>query len=132
MNASINTSGYKYTLGTNLASVAEKLQTSVEDLGEGSVYRKQKAESHEAGEVYNRSASAQFSSETVNDALKDFTDATDINLSIVVADSVDVFGKTLDAGAIIALIVSLLLVVWAIVTIVRYVRYRRENADDRR
>lgn len=130
VTSSINASGYKYSLGSNLAAVTQRLQASVEELGEETVYNKQKAESHTAGTVYNRSATAEFNPETVNDALKDFTAATDMNLSIVVADSVDVFGKTMSSAAIAALIISILLIVWAVITIVRYARSRKENADN--
>lgn len=130
VQSSVNTSGYQYSLGSNLASVAEKMQESVENLGTESVYRTKKAESHTPGKVMNRSKTVTFNTETVDAALKNFTDATDISMSIVVADSADVFGKSLDAQAIIALLVAVILIVVAIVNITRYARHRRDRADD--
>lgn len=128
MSASINSSNYKYSLGTNLAQVVESLQSSIENLKTNSVYRVEKAESHPAGQVYNKSADGiSFSEETVNAALKEFTEATDITMSIVVADSTEVFGRTLGADAIIALIVGVILIVVAVVKIYQYVKYRREE-----
>lgn len=131
MQASINTSSYRYSLGSNLAQVTEKMETSVGNQNLDTVYRAQKAESHEAGKVYNRSNSdIQFNAETVDAALKNFTDSTDISMSIVVADAKDVFGKSLNSAAILALLLCIVLIVYAVVAIVRYVKRRRGNADD--
>ncbi len=131
MQASINTSSYRYSLGSNLAQVTEKMETSVRNQNLDTVYRAQKAESHEAGKVYNRSNSdIQFNAETVDAALKNFTDSTDISMSIVVADAKDVFGKSLNSAAILALLLCIVLIVYAVVAIVRYVKRRRGNADD--
>lgn len=131
MQASINTSSYRYSLGSNLAQVTEKMETSVKNQNLETVYRAQKAESHEAGKVYNRSNSdIQFNAETVDAALKNFTDSTDISMSIVIADAKDVFGKSLNTSAILALLLCIILIVYAVVAIVRYVKRRKGNADD--
>lgn len=131
MQSSINTSSYRYSLGSNLAQVTEKMETSVRNQNLDTVYRAQKAESHEAGKVYNRSNSdIQFNAETVDAALKNFTDSTDISMSIVVADAKDVFGKSLNTSAILALLLCIILIVYAVVAIVRYVKRRKGNADD--
>lgn len=131
MQSSINTSSYRYSLGSNLAQVTEKMETSVRNQNLDTVYRAKKAESHEAGKVYNRSNSdIQFNAETVDAALKNFTDSTDISMSIVVADAKDVFGKSLNSAAILAMLLCIVLIVYAVVAIVRYVKRRRGNADD--
>ncbi|HBF15186.1 MAG TPA: hypothetical protein DDW30_05815 [Clostridiales bacterium] len=131
MQSSINTSSYRYSLGSNLAQATEKLQASVEGKNLDTVYRAQKAESHEAGKVYNRSNSdIQFNTETVDAALKNFTDSTDISMSIVVADAKDVFGKSLNFAAILALLICIALIIYAVVAIVRYVKRRKGNADN--
>ena len=131
MQSSINTSSYRYSLGSNLAQVTEKMETSVRNQNLDTVYRAQKAESHAAGKVYNRSNSdIQFNAETVDAALKNFTDSTDISMSIVVADAKDVFGKSLNSAAILALLLCIVLIVYAVVAIVRYVKRRKGNADD--
>lgn len=124
VQSSINGSGYQYSLGADLASVAEKMQAAIEDLRVEDVYRSDKAESHTAGKVYNYSAKAEFNAETVDTALADFTEATGISMSIVVADSADVFGRSLNTAAIIALLLSVVLLALAVVGIVRYVRRR--------
>lgn len=131
MQSSINTSSYRYSLGSNLAQATEKLQASVEDKNLDTVYRAQKAESHEAGKVYNRSNSdLQINTEIIDAALKNFTDSTDISMSIVIADAKDVFGKSLNTSAILALLLCIILIVYAVVAIVRYVKRRKGNADD--
>ena len=130
MQSSINTSSYRYSLGSNLAQATEKLQASVEDKNLDTVYRAQKAESHEAGKVYNRSNSdLQINTEIIDAALKNFTDSTDISMSIVIADAKDVFGKSLNTSAILALLLCIILIVYAVVAIVRYVKRRKGNAD---
>lgn len=131
MQASINTSSYRYSLGSNLAQVTEMMETSVRNQNLETVYRTQKAEKHEAGKVYNRSNSdLQINTEIIDAALKNFTDSTDISMSIVIADAKDVFGKSLNTSAILALLLCIILIVYAVVAIVRYVKRRRGNADD--
>lgn len=131
MRSSVNTNSYRYSLGSNLTQMTETMQAGISSMNLETAYRTQKAEKHEAGKIYNRSNSdIQFNEETVNDALKNFTDATDISMSIVVADFSDVFGRSLDAPAIIALLLCIILIVYAVVAIVRYVKRRRGNADD--
>lgn len=131
MQSSINTSSYRYSLGSNLAQMTEMMETSVKNQNLETVYRVQKAESHEAGKVYNRSNSdLQINTEIIDAALKNFTDSTDISMSIVVADAKDVFGKSLNAAAILALLVCIALIVYAVVAIVRYVKRREEKRDD--
>lgn len=130
MNSSINQTSYRYSLGSNLADVTEQLQAAVEDLGLETVYDSASNGTHSAGQVYNKSQSdIQFNSETVDNALKRFTEATDLSMSIVVADSADVFGKTLGASAILTVLVCLVLIVYAVVSIVRYYKHRKEDAD---
>ena len=131
MQSSVTTSDYRYSLGSNLAQVTEKMETSVKNQNLETVYRVQKAESHEAGKVYNRSNSdLQINTEIIDAALKNFTDSTDISMSIVVADAKDVFGKSLNTAAILALLLCIILIVYAVVAIVRYVKRRKGNADD--
>lgn len=122
VQSSINGSGYQYSLGSNLAEVTEKMQSAVESLNLSTVYRSEKVSSHAAGQVFNRSNAAQFNVETVNAALKAFTESTDISMSIVVVDSTFVFGRSLNFGAILALLLIVVLVVCAVIGIVKYVR----------
>lgn len=131
MQSSVTTSDYRYSLGSNLAQMTEKMETSVKNQNLETVYRTQKAEKHEAGKVYNRSNSdLQINTEIIDAALKNFTDSTDISMSIVVADAKDVFGKSLNTSAILALLLCIILIVYAVVAIVRYVKRRKGNADD--
>lgn len=131
MQSSVTTSDYRYSLGSNLAQMTEMMETSVKNQNLETVYRAQKAESHEAGKVYNRSNSdLQINTEIIDAALKNFTDSTDISMSIVIADAKDVFGKSLNTAAILALLLCIILIVYAVVAIVRYVKRRKGNADD--
>lgn len=131
MQSSVTTSDYRYSLGSNLAQMTEMMETSVKNQNLETVYRTQKAEKHEAGKVYNRSNSdLQINTEIIDAALKNFTDSTDISMSIVIADAKDVFGKSLNTSAILALLLCIILIVYAVVAIVRYVKRRKGNADD--
>ena len=130
MQSSVTTSDYRYSLGSNLAQMTEMMESAVKKQDIGTVYRTQKAEKHEAGKVYNRSNSdLQINTEIIDAALKNFTDSTDISMSIVIADAKDVFGKSLNASAILALLLCIILIVYAVVAIVRYVKRRKGNAD---
>lgn len=81
--------------------------------------------------MYNRSNSnLQINTEIIDAALKNFTDSTDISMSIVISDAKDVFGKSLNTSAILALLLCIILIVYAVVAIVRYVKRRKGNADD--
>ncbi len=130
MQSSVTTSDYRYSLGSNLAQMTEMMESAVKKQDTGTVYRTQKAEKHEAGKVYNRSNSdLQINTEIIDAALKNFTDSTDISMSIVIADAKDVFGKSLNTSAILALLLCIILIVYAVVAIVRYVKRRKGNAD---
>ncbi len=130
MRSSVNTNSYRYSLGSNLTQMTETMQAGISSMNLETAYRTQKAEKHEAGKIYNRSNSdIQFNEGTVNDALKNFTDSTDISMSIVIADAKDVFGKSLNTSAILALLLCIILIVYAVVAIVRYVKRRKGNAD---
>lgn len=130
MQSSVTTSDYRYSLGSNLAQMTEMMESAVKKQDIGTVYRTQKAEKHEAGKVYNRSNSdLQVNTEIIDAALKNFTDSTDISMSIVIADAKDVFGKSLNTSAILALLLCIILIVYAVVAIVRYVKRRKGNAD---
>ena len=130
MQSSVTTSDYRYSLGSNLAQMTEMMESAVKKQDIGTVYRTQKAEKHDAGKVYNRSNSdLQINTEIIDAALKNFTNSTDISMSIVIADAKDVFGKSLNTSAILALLLCIILIVYAVVAIVRYVKRRKGNAD---
>ncbi len=81
-----------YSLGSNLAQVVDKMTDSVTGLGLDSPYKSEADRSTVAeSKVYNYS-NCEFTEDTVNTSLKNFTDKTGITFCIVVENETTVFG----------------------------------------
>ena len=81
-----------YSLGSNLAQVVDKMTDSVTGLGLDSPYKSEADRSTVAeSKVYNYS-NCEFTEDTVNTSLKNFTEKTGITFCIVVENETTVFG----------------------------------------
>ena len=81
-----------YSLGSNLAQVVDKMTDNVVDLGLDTPYKYEADRSQVAeSKVYNYS-NCQFTEDTVNASLQNFTDKTGITFCIVVDNETTVFG----------------------------------------
>ena len=128
MIASVN-DYYAYSLDSNLAMVMNTMTEKVADLNLDSSFKK--TYSHEkspASHLVNYT-DLSLTEETVNDALVEFTEETDIPVVIVVEDMETVFGKNIPAEDIMVLLVLTVLAVVAIATIVRIVKNRSKFKD---
>lgn len=130
MNASINTANYKYSLDSNLSQVVVRMQQQIENLGLEDSYTCDETHAQVDSHLTNRTDLA-LTPETVNTALKDFTEATGIPLVIVVDEAEEIFGKSVDGSTWIALLFAGLLVVLAIALIVKAFKNKGRNDDDR-
>ena len=74
--------------------------------------------------------SIDLTEETVNHALEEFTAKTGIPVVVVVDDIEDVFTKTLSFNDIIVVIVSIGLVIYAIVLIVKAIKNSKKKDED--
>ena len=91
MSDSIN-DYHGYSLGSNLAQVVDKMTDSVTGLGLDSPYKSEADRSTVAeSKVYNYS-NCEFTEDTVNTSLKNFTEKTGITFCIVVENETTVFG----------------------------------------
>lgn len=114
---------HKYSLSANLASVVRQMQTAT--AGMNPFYEDYGTHSAEKSRLVNHS-SLDIATATIDTALADFTEATDIPLAIVVDDMEEVFGKGL-TGFDIFVIVAV--VVIAIVVIVLIYKKRKKKGD---
>lgn len=129
MSACINTANYKYSLDSNLAQVVAQMQKNVTELGLESAFvceERREADSH----LTNRT-DLSLTADTVNTALESFTQATGIPMVIVVDEMEDVFGKTVSKGSVVTLVIGALLLILAIYLIVKAVKRKNQNPDDR-
>lgn len=128
MENSINTEYYAYSLSSNLATVMETMTEKVVSLGLDSSFKSQQDHSKMTESHLTNHSDLALNQSTVDTALKDFTEKTDIPAVIVVDTMENVFGKTLPAADIIIVVIMVALVVFAIYLIVRAFR-NRKNTD---
>lgn len=125
LSGSINQSSYKYSLDTDLARAIEYLTVQVSDIPS---YKCNELPSGAPSRFINKTEDINMSSEPIEAALAGFTAETGIPISIVVDDAKDIFGKTFSAGDIIGILISVGLIVFAVVWIVR--KYRDRDGSD--
>lgn len=128
-NSTINQEYYAYSLGSNLASVAEKMTDEVTRLNLDSPFRQKSDHSSMTPSHITNHTGLQISKETVDAALQQFTAETDIPMVIVVDSMEKVLGKTLAIGDIMVIVITVGLAVLAIWLIVRAVRNRPKKGD---
>lgn len=131
MDASINPSNYKYSLDSNLAMVVQQMQKKVEALGLDSSYICEEDHVQVKSHLTNYT-DLSLTQSTVNTALESFTASTGIPLVIVVEETEAVFGRTVSGNSWIALIFAAVLLIVAISLIVKAVKRKRKDPDDRR
>lgn len=124
--ASVNQVSYKYSLDSNLAQAVETMTGHIEGLSLESSFSCSEEHIQTESHLTNKTA-IQMTEETVNTALKGFTDATGIPIVVVVEDITDVFEKELPVKSIIAVIVALGLILIAVVIIVISIRKRKRK-----
>ncbi len=123
--ANVNASSYKYSLDSNLAHTVEQMQSRVESLGLESsfVYC---SDEHLAPSRLVNNTDLPLTEETVNNALGAFTASTGIPFSIVVAESEDVFGKSLNTFSVIISVIALVVIVFAVYKIAVSIKNRKK------
>lgn len=96
MSQYINTNYYGYTLDTNLADVVNAMSDSITGAGLGSSFKEDSGRTNVAESVIFNHTVFDITEDTVNTALKNFTQKTGIPC-IIVADMVEnVFGNGID------------------------------------
>lgn len=131
MDASINTSNYKYSLDSNLAMAVAQMQKKVEDLGLSSSFGCTEEHAQVKSHLTNYT-DLSLTAQTVNTALESFTASTGIPLVIVVEEMDEVFDKTIDGDSWFALIIAAVLLILAVCLIVKAVKRKNKNPEDDR
>jgi len=104
MSSCINDSCYKYSLDADLARVMEQLTKQIEELELESSFNCEEPRKEAQARLVNRTE-LPMTVETVENALREFTDTTGIPTVILVENMEAVFGKTMPVEAIVSVLV---------------------------
>ena len=129
INASVNQKSYKYSLDSNLADVVDTMAEKIEARGLANSFTCNEPHAQVKSHLTNK-AEIDMTHETVNSALEDFTERTGISIVLVVDEEEDVFGKTMPAGTIITIVISLVILVLAAFWIFKAIKYRNGGPND--
>ena len=130
VRSSINDEYYAYSLDSNLANIMDKMGDHIDSLGLVSSFRTEKENTNPPTSHLTNYSTLKLTEETVNDALKAFTEKTDIPTVIVVDSMENVFGKTLPVFDILIVLVLLVIMGVAIFMIVRALKSRKNNGGN--
>ena len=128
MYNSINTEGYWYSLGSNLAMAIDEMTENVQALGNTNSFTCPEEHVQVPSKMVNY-GDYDISEETVNTALQNFTEKTGITIAIAVNDMDEVFGVDY-TSMIVGIIIVIALVAAAVFFIVKSVRERRRKYVD--
>ena len=133
MRSSINSEYYEFSLASNLAMAVSKMTGTVEGMGLTSSFITKKDHGNlTPSHVTNKSELA-LNEETVNVALREFTEKTEIPIVIVIDTVENVFGKSFSPTDIVIIIALLALFAGMIFLIVKTVRkYKAEKNQNGR
>ena len=126
-----NVSGeYKYSLDKSIALVIDDMAENIESLRLNSSHVKA-TESHSTEKsVLRNYSNVNMTEATVNDALKSFTEKTNIPIAVSVNTDEAVFGRTTAVGDIIFCIVSAVIIIIIIAILIRNVKNNRKDTYD--
>lgn len=124
---------YEYSLGSNLAVIADRMRMEIEALGLASSFRGDAVPVDPTESKLVNYTELTISPSSVNAALADFTEATGIETVIVVETEEAVFGRSIPEGDLFILALMLLLAVLATVALVKGLKSKKkakEKAED--
>ena len=130
MQSSIDTDYYAYSISSNLASVMDKMTDSVTKLNLESSFKVEEDHSEMVESHLTNRSNLAINEETVERSLRGFTEATDIPVVMVVDSMENVFGKSINSGDILTLVVFAGMAAVAIWLIVKAIKGREGNPDD--
>ena len=130
VRGSVNSEYYEFSLSSNLAMVMDKMTARVTSLGLESSFKRDVSNSNPASSRVVNYSNIAITNETVDLALADFTEATDIPTVIVVDTMESVFGKSLNSDDIFTIIILLVFAGVAIYLIVNAVKQNKNNKND--
>lgn len=122
---------HKNTLSRDLATVIDNVTTQIKSANIGSPFISESDHSKMTESHLTNLSRLNMSEETVNRALRDFTEATDIPVVIVVDNVENVFEKTIATGDIFTVIIALGLGGYAIYLIVKTVKAMKKEKENK-
>ena len=129
VRGSINSEYYEFSLSSNLAMVMDKMTANVTRLGLSSSFRREISNSDPAPSRVVNYSKVSITNETVDLALADFTEATDIPTVIVVDTMENVFGKSISSDDVFTIIVLLIFAGVAIYLIYNAFKQNKKNKN---
>ena len=130
---SIDGDDYTNSLSRGLSSAMERMTTAVKNKGlSSSFYDEVSHESVPESHVVNRGNIA-VNEKTINSALEEFTEKTDIPVVVVIDSMEEVFGKGFTSEDIFSIIMAVVLIAVAVVITVKVLKGRKKqsnNSDD--
>ena len=136
MHSSINSEYYEFSLASNLAMAVSKMTGTVEGMGLASSFITKKDHGNMTSSHVTNKSELVLNEETVNVALREFTEKTEIPMVIVIDTVENVFGKSFAPTDIVIIIALLALAVGMIIFIIRTVKKHKaeknsSNKNDR-
>lgn len=133
MHSSINSEYYEFSLASNLAMAVSKMTGTVEGMGLTSSFITKKDHGNMTPSHVTNKSELALNEETVNVALREFTEKTEIPMVIVIDTVENVFGKSFSPTDIVIIIALLALAVGMIIFIIKTVRkYKAEKNQNGR
>ena len=127
MLGNIKESGYRNSLSKNLAAVVEEMKEKIVDLSLTQSFVDDKGSPGDYNSHVVNQSNLTVSEETINRALVDFTEETDIPITVVIADYEDVFEKSYSGTDYFVIILAIALGGVAIYMFVRAFKENKEN-----
>lgn len=118
---------YENSLSRNLATVIDNMAARIENKGITSSFVDKSDHSKMTESHVTNLSDIDISEETINRALKDFTEQTDIPVVIVIEDLEEVFDKKISVGDIFTVLIALGVGGYAIYLIVRTVKEKKKE-----
>lgn len=120
---------FENSLGRNLASVVDGMTDNIVNLGLKSSFIKNTTSPGNYKSHLTNNSSLAINNETVNRALEEFTEETNIPIVIVVDDIDNVFEKTINGGDIFTILIAVIISGFAIYFIVRAIKDKNDNKN---
>ena len=130
VQGAVNREYYAYSLDSNLASVMTQMGNRIYALNIDSSFRRDMISENPAPSHLTNRSSLSLTEETVNEALQEFTEKTEIPAVIVVDTMENVFGKTIPMRDIVTVVILLVILGVAIYLIVRTVKSNKNNGGN--
>lgn len=125
----VNDTYYEYSLDSNLATVIENMGDHIEALELPSSFKKGAPEQSPVPSHMTNHSDLPLTESTVNDALAEFTEKTDIPIVLVVDTTENVFGKTLSIGDIVIVVLLVGLAILIVVLLIIYLKKRKKGGN---